>query len=108
MLNNVDRAVQFQPFDALNGFRAALNEVERIVESKKILSEDIFAELDDKIIGLKKGDLVHIKHYYNFEYIETTGTVRKIDGILRKMYLSNCVIDFDDIIYIDLIEKIIK
>ena len=98
MPNNVDRAVQFQPFDALKGFREALFQVERIVEERKNLSEESFQELDLKLSNLKKNDNVVIKHYYDLEYIETCDLVKKVDLIYHKLYLKNCVIDFDDII----------
>ena len=83
MQNNIDRAVQFQAFDALKGFREALLEVERIVEKKKNLSEETFKELDLKLSKLKKDDNVIIKHYYNLEYMETHDTIKKVDLISR-------------------------
>ena len=98
MQNNIDRAVQFQSFDALKGFKEALLEVERIVDEKKNLSEETFKELDLKLSKLKKGDKVIIKHYYNLEYIETHGIIKKVELIYHKLYLKNCIISFDDII----------
>lgn len=103
MLNNIDRAVQFMPFDALKGFREELNKVEKIKESKKEFCDDYFGNLNEKINNLKIGDRVLIKHYYELEYIETIGIIRRIDKIYKKMYLVNCLIEFDDIIEIKIL-----
>ena len=40
MQNNIDRAVQFMPFDALKGFREALEQVEKFTEDKKEFCDD--------------------------------------------------------------------
>ena len=54
MQNNLDRAKQFLPFDALKGFRKALEEKEKIYENKKDLSDDYFNNLDIKIKNVLK------------------------------------------------------
>ena len=101
MLNSrINRAVQFQPFDALKGFKEALKEVERIHEEKKTLSEDSFKELDNTLKSLKRGDIITIEYYYDLTYLELTGTIRKIDSLNRKLYLSQSIISFDDIVAI--------
>lgn len=98
MENNDFRAKQFLPFDALKGFYEAIGyeNIER--NDKKVLSEDMFVELDKKINSIKKGDNVLIRHYCNFDYIETTGIVKNIDKVYKKIYLLNSVIDIEDII----------
>ena len=40
-MREVDRAKLFLPFDALKGLQDALRKVEKTVEDKKILSDDI-------------------------------------------------------------------
>ena len=93
MQNNLDRAKQFLPFDALKGFRKALEEKEKIYENKKDLSDDYFHNLDIKIKNVKKDMNVRIKYYHDLEYIETTGVVKKIDkkleNILKEMIKQN-------------------
>ena len=104
MQSNINRAVQFMPFDALSGFKEALKEVERIVANKKELSEDYFEYLNDKIKQIKIGDNIKIKYYYNLEYIESFGIIKKIDYINKVIYLMNTKIPIDDIVDIDIIK----
>lgn len=103
MPNNIDRASQFIPFDALKGFKEALKIVERNIERKKELSEDLFEDINTKLKLLKKGDKVNIKYYYQVEYIDTVDRINKIDYKVRKIYLFNSIIDFDDIFSIELL-----
>jgi hypothetical protein len=107
MQNNtkLDRAKQFLPFDALKGYREAIAMVEKQFEEKKELSLDLEERLNEKISQIKKGDNVTVKYYYDLEYIETTGKVKKIDEVYKNITLLNTTISFDDIIDIDLIDK---
>lgn len=91
MQNNIDRAVQFKAFDALKGFREALEEVERTREK-----ENIFESLDIKLKKLNKGDRIIIEYYNDLDYLEIRGTVKKIEN--NKVYLNNTKINFEDIV----------
>lgn len=102
MQNNLDRAKQFLPFDALKGFRKALEEKEKIVENKKSLDDDYFKELDIKIKNLKRGMNIRIKYYNELEYIETIGIIKKIDMNNKYIYILNSKIDFDNILDIEI------
>lgn len=102
MENKDFRAKQFLPFDALKGFYEAIGYENIIRKNKKVLSEDIFNNLNKKISSIHKGDNITIKYYFNFDYVETTGIVKKIDNINKKIYILNSVIDFDDIIDLNL------
>lgn len=95
-----DRAKQFLPFDALKGFQEALLQAEQQFEEKRILGEDTCEMLNSQISKLQKGDTVTIRYYYGIEYIETTGVIKKIDFISKKIYLSYTKISFDDIVEI--------
>ena len=101
MQNNIDRAVQFMPFDALKGFREALEQVEKFSEDKKEFSDDYFYVLNQKINKLKIGEKVLIKHYYELEYVETIDVIKRIDKVYKKIYLVNSIIEIDDIIDIN-------
>ena len=101
MQNNIDRAVQFMPFDALKGFREALEKVEKFSEDKKEFSDDYFYVLNQKINKLKIGEKVLIKHYYELEYVETIDVIKKIDKVYKKLYLLNSVIEFDYIVEVN-------
>lgn len=98
MQNDLDRARQFLPFDALKGFRESLEKIEFLVENKKTLSCDSEEELNSKFLSLDIGNYVFVKYYYQFEYVEAYGIIKKIDTIYKNLYLSNSKISFDDII----------
>lgn len=103
MLNNIDRAKQFLPFDALKGFREALKEKEKNIELKKELFDKEIDELNEIIKKLRKDMLVKISYYYNIEYIEIVGKIKMIDIINKKINILNSVINFDDIVSIEII-----
>lgn len=102
MPNNIDRAKLFNPFDALKGLQEALRQQEKIIENKIELGEDLEITLNKKISNLKKGDNITIKYYYQLQYIETSGIVKKIDKIEKTIYLLNTKIFLDDIIDIEI------
>lgn len=93
------RAIQFIPFDSLKGFYELLKEVEK----------DNFSTLEEiinkKIKNLRINDTVNICYYYNDEYVETYGIIKKIDYINKYIILLNSKINFKDIININLINK---
>ena len=102
MQNNDFRAKQFMPFDSLKGFYELIKNEEIIKQNKKSLFEDFYNYLDNQLKKLKKGDNVLIEYYYNDEYIQTSGTIKKIDEINKCIYVLNSKILFDDIIKIKL------
>ena len=105
MQNNDFRAKQFLPFDALKGFREALDKVETMHEEKKEFSPEELDDLDKKIKTIKKNDLVKVKYYYDDEYLETIDRLKKIDKVFKKLILNNMKISFDDIMDIELIRS---
>ena len=86
MPNNIDRAVQFKAFDALKGFREALEEVE----------DNTFLELDKKLNRLNKGEYILVKFYNDLEYLETRGKVKEVKNNI--LFLENTKIEFKDIV----------
>lgn len=103
MDTNDFRAKQFLPFDALKGFYEEVEKENKIKTEKKELSHDIFENLNHKILKIKKSDKVTIKYYDNFDYIETTGIIKKIDKVYKRIFISNSIIDIDDIIEIKIL-----
>lgn len=89
MVNKVDRAKQFLPFDALQGFQEELKKKEIEFEDKKELSEESCIELSSKINKMEIGKKVKIKYYKNRRYIEVTGIITKLDYIKKKIQLNN-------------------
>lgn len=97
-----NRAKQFMPFDALTGFREALEAKEKIVVPRMELSEEYKEELDKKMRGITKRSMVSIVHFVKGEYIKTTGLVSKIDINDRMIQIVNEKIMFDDIYDIEI------
>lgn len=102
-MREVDRAKLFLPFDALKGLQESLRRVEKNKEDKLILSDDLEYDLNYKFNSLKIGDIVLIKFYYNLEYIESSGIIKKIDYNTKKIYLMNSIISIDDVIDIKIL-----
>lgn len=90
MQNN--RASMFLPFDALKGFKEAL-------EATEILVEKSFEEqLIYKINQLEINDFISIKYFTNINFITTKGLIKKIDYKNKIIYVSHTEIKFEDII----------
>ena len=100
MQNNDFRAKQFAPFDSLKGFYDLIKNQEFQKKNKKSLTDDAYSILNERIKNIKTGDSILIEYYYNQDYIETNGIVKKIDEINKCIYVSNSKINFDDIMYI--------
>lgn len=84
-----DRAAQFSPFAALTGHEAAIKETARQTDEKQMLSDEVIAELNEKLnliaetIGTQQ--LVRITYFVpdnkkaGGAYISYSGCVKKID-----------------------------
>lgn len=108
MQTRLDRAKQFLSFDSLKGYGNLLSKkrYDTTKESKKILYDDSYNELDNVFKKINKNMLIRIKYYNDDQYIESTGRVKKIDLYRRKIYFLRSIIDMDNIIEIDIIEDI--
>ena len=95
---NKERARIFMPFDAIAGFREGLENACKKCNTKKSISEEMEYELNEKIKELKKGDKIKITYYYNIDYNEIIGNVKKIDNIYKEIILENTKIKFEDIL----------
>ena len=95
---NKDRARIFMPFDAIAGFREGLELACKKCNTKKSISEEMENELNEKLIDLKKGDKVKAIYYYNIDYNETIGIIKKVDNVYKELILDNAKIPFDDIL----------
>ena len=73
-MSNYDRAAQFAPFAALNGYEEVIRDQEKIIYDRVILSEDEINDLNDVLNYLKKNDRVEIEYYdgYRYDVIEDT------------------------------------
>ena len=95
---NKDRARIFMPFDAIAGFREGLELACKKYNTKKSISEDMANELNEKLKELKKGDKVKVTYYYNIDYNEVIGNIKKVDDTFNELILDNVKIALDDIL----------
>ena len=104
-INEVDRAKQFIPFDALKGFREALRKREEVVIKKRELSQEDIDVINFKLASIKKGDLVKVTHYQKTHYVETNGIVSEINEVDKYLRIVVMKIAFSDIVNIDIISS---
>ena len=102
VVNRIERAKQFLPFDALKGLQEALRKKESETEKAERveLSEESLEELENKFNRVKKGDIVFIKYYKNEKYIELKGSITKMDYIKKRIQVNNEDISIYDVIFI--------
>ena len=93
------RAKQFMPFDALTGLREAIAAKERVTETRRYLSEDAIAEINETLNGLRKGQVVTIVYYGDYEqkYLQLTGPVMRVDSYWNSIQIGNVIISFPEI-----------
>ena len=97
------RAKQFQPFDALKGFKEAIAKKEVITVPRKELSADRIQEINEQLVNLQKGQTATIVYYgmYEQKYLQTTGKVHNIDSMWQLIQVRNVCIDFSEILEFD-------
>ena len=95
--DRLDRAKQFMPFDALKGFREAIKEKEKQVESKRIVDEDKSNDINSVLSRLKVGQRIEITYYEEYRYITKEIYIKKISFQSGKINLNNNIIYFEDI-----------
>lgn len=93
------RAKAFQPFDALVGLREAIAARERVIEPKRELTEDSIAEINKTLTELKKGQIITVVYYGDYEqnYLQVTGPVTKIDPYWNSLQIGSTVLNFPEI-----------
>ena len=99
----MDRAMQFLPFNSLEGYYEMLDNSTFQKQEKKELTEDELADLNDKMSQIKEGMMVKIKYYKIDGYIETIGMVSFVDKALKTIRIIKTKISFKDILNIEII-----
>lgn len=86
-------------FDALKGLKDAITEKEKEFCSKRELTEERIDEINQTLRLLQKGSRVEIKYYCQNRkmYCLLTGTVEKIDSLLREIQVEQVKIVFSEI-----------
>ena len=108
----LDRAAQFAPFAALNGYDAAIKETGRLTDEKIELDEEALNILNMKyqilVDSLDDEPEVTFTYFKPDErkaggaYVKVTGTVKKVDDFERLIVMQNGIkMPMDDILNID-------
>ncbi len=108
----LQRAAQFSPFAALTGHGDAIKETARLTEKKIELGEDQKERLNERLQLIREQlnaePIVTITYFVPDDkkdggmYIESTGTVKKIDEYAKTVLIDDGTkIMMDDIIYIE-------
>lgn len=92
----IDRAAQFQPFQALSGYGAAIQETARLTGKKVELTEDEKAVLNEKLRLLAAIGGTAVFTYFlpdgkksGGAYITTVGNLKKLDPIKQRVILAD-------------------
>lgn len=104
-----NRAAQFAPFAALNGYAMAVEEAGRITFDKKELSEDM-AELINNILNKLKANRLRVEiTYFVADAKKSGGKYESYRGYVKKTDMDKGVIVTEDnnIIFINDITEIV-
>ena len=108
-MSMIDRAAQFSPFAALTGHNDAIIETARLTDRQIEIDESTKSILNEKIQMLSdylaEKPTVSITHFEpdikktGGAYLNTTGTIKKIDDFKREIILTDGTIILIDHIY---------
>lgn len=105
--DDVNRAAQFLPFDALKGLSKELQS--RIEKRTRVprheFSDEKKEELSNTLVRVDKGTVVRINFYLNGHYIDIEGTVAKNNVIYHYLTIGQKKIFYDDIYRIDIVSE---
>ena len=98
-MRRCDRAAQFAPFSALNGYEDAVVETARLTETQTELSESAAEELDEKLRSLlellpERPEITVC--YFEPDARKAGGAYRRKNGRLRQLDTVARVLRFDD------------
>ena len=99
-----NRAQIFQSFDSLKGFKEMIQECEVEIVSPRILSQDDYEILNERVHQIQKGMLVTIEYYDRINYKRITGIVSKINLNTQILQIVKTKINLKQISYIELEE----
>ena len=103
-MNNLERAKQFLPFDAVKGLQEALREKEIEHEERIDLAEEALENLEEEFNKIEIGRKVKIKFYKDGKYVVVEGNVSKINNLKKKLEVDfESKINYSDIAKIEVI-----
>ena len=105
--DDVNRAAQFLPFDALKGLSE--EQQSRIEKRTRVpkheFSDEKKEELSKTLVRVDKGTVVRINFYLNGHYIDIEGTVAKNNVVYHYLTIGQKKIFYDDIYQIDIVSE---
>lgn len=103
--DDLNRAAQFLPFDALKGLSEELqSRIEKRSRVEKIeLSEESKDAISNVLCRVKKGTEIRAKYYKNGHYLIVDGMVTKISQVYHWLKVVDTQIYFDDIYEISIV-----
>ncbi len=109
-MSNANRAAQFMPYDALSGYKEAIQENGRMTLEKVELSEDEKSKINDVLnqilIQIKNHPKVRMTYFLLDDYKEG-GSYEQIEEQVKKIeygkviFMNQMKIDIEDIISIE-------
>lgn len=97
-MDRIQRAHIFSAFDALKGFWEMLKEKERVIVSKRMLSEDDLEVLNQKVHAIEKGMMITLIYFDNGDYVQRTGRVVKVNFDEQYIQIIKSKIPFKSIV----------
>ena len=91
------RAKQFAPFAALKGFEDAIERKVKVFLPRPEFSEEMALKLDNALQKIKKGQKITVTYYYDGEYFDFSGTVKKLDLFYKTITIDDNIILLEDI-----------
>lgn len=106
-MNNVDRAKQFLPFDAMKGLTEELEAREEKMSRvpRHHLTEEHMEELSNALCRVYKGSQVRMVFYRAGHYYDLIGAVENLNTIYHYIQVGTEKIHFDDIYSLSLVES---
>jgi len=95
--DRANRARQFMPFATLRGFYDLIREKERVVEPRRIRSDEQNARIDRKLNQVRRGMMVKLTYYNKDAYETVEGMVSNIDTVFRTVTIVKTKIPLVDI-----------
>ena len=98
-MERINRAAQFAPFAALTGYEESIFEAGRIVNEKKILTNEQKEKISNTLNYLnlhKKDNIEIILFYFVKDETKNGGTYQVKKGVIKKIDEFNKTIKFND------------
>ena len=103
--DDLNRAAQFLPFDALKGLSEELQKrIERRTKISRIeLSEEQQEIVSDELSKVQRGNRIRLNFYMDGHYVDLEGIVEKTDSIYQYLVIGQQKIYYRDIYSITII-----